>query len=186
MENLRLIIALVSMMMLASCGDDDSSTVVPDPVVYNTLDQMGRPTINTVFNFFGTSEVKNSFNEVLPSEGKSKNSANFKGILDALQTYIFLDPAEYQNILGIDNAALADVLAVDVLTCDLSQIGSSYGSLNGRTLDDDIIDVTLTLAFNDQSDAGKDNPVKAGVSTDYVDKNDKNFRNSFPYLASPH
>lgn len=185
MENVRLIMVLFSALFLGACSDDEPA-MDEKQLVYNTVDQMGRPAINTVFNFFGTSEVKNSFNEILPSEGNAANSAHFKGILDALQTYIFLDPSSYENILKTDNETLAGILAVDVLTCDLSKSPSSYASLNGRALEDDVIDVTLALAFADQSDAGKDNPVKDGVSTDNVDSNDKNHSTNFPYIASAH
>jgi hypothetical protein len=185
MKNLLLLFSVLTVLSLSSCKDDDSTTAL-EPVVYETLDQMGRPAINTVFNFFGSSDVKNSFNSILPSEGKAASSANFKGILNALQTYIFLEPSTFENILGVGNAALADVLSVDVVTCDLSKSPSSYATLNGRALDDDVIDVTLTLAFADQSEAGADNPVKAGVSTDYVGSNDKSHTNTFPYIATPH
>lgn len=173
---------IASVLTLTSCGDDDG--VTPDPDVYTTLDQMGRPAINTVFNFFGTADVKNNYNLTLPSAG-SANSTAFKGILDALQTYIFLDPTQFENILGIGNADLAGVLAVDVLTSDKTA-SSSYGTLNGRALGDDVVDVTLILAFSDQSEAGADNQVKAGVISDNVSSNDKSFSSTFPYLASPH
>lgn len=176
------IFVLAVLFTFSSCSDDDGPT--PDPSVYTTVDQMGRPAINTVFNFFGTADVKNAYNLTLPSNG-STNAAAFKGILDALQTYIFLDPAEFENILGIGNEALAGVLAVDALSSDKTS-ASAYGSLNGRALADDVIDVTLLLAFADQSDAGANNGVKDGVSSDNVDANDKSFSSTFPYLASPH
>ncbi|MEP1096247.1 MAG: DUF4331 family protein [Cyclobacteriaceae bacterium] len=176
------IFGLAVMLIFSSCGDDDSPAPVPD--VYATVDQMGRPAINTVFNFFGTADVKNAYNLTLPSNGSS-NAAAFKGILDALQTYIFLDPDQFENILGIGNEALAGVLAVDVLSSDKTS-ASAYGSLNGRALADDVIDVTLLLAFSDQSEAGASNTVKDGVSSDNVNANDKTFSDVFPYLATPH
>ncbi|WP_420316119.1 DUF4331 family protein [Ekhidna sp.] len=185
MKSIKLILISLAFISLSACGDDDQP-IIEEPKVYHTVDQMGRPAINTVFNFFGNSDVKNGFNEILPSEGKSKNSNHFKGILDALQTYIFLDPNSYENILGANNQTLAEILAADVLSCDLSKSPSSYGTLNGRTLDDDVIDITLTLAFSDQSSEGADNPVKDGVSTDNVDSNDRTHSNSFPYIASSH
>ncbi len=166
-----------------SCNDDDGGMEL-DNSTYATVDQMGRPAINTVFNFFGTSDVKNAYNLTLPSNG-SNNSTAFAGILDALQTYIGLDPNEFENILGIGNDALAGVLAVDVLQSN-KNAASSYGTLNGRTLSDDVIDVTLTLAFGDQSTVGSTNAVKDGLVSDNVDANDKSFSNTFPYLASPH
>ena len=168
---------------LSSCNDDDEG-MEPDNSTFTTVDQMGRPAINTVFNFFGTSDVKNAYNLTLPSNG-SNNATAFAGILDALQAYIGLDPNEFENILGIGNDALAGVLAVDVLQSNKNS-ASSYGTLNGRTLSDDVIDVTLTLAFGDQSTAGSTNAVKDGLVSDNVDANDKSFSNTFPYLASPH
>lgn len=181
LKYLILSLALSGVVILSSCGNDDPA---PMSDTFVTVDQMGRPAINTVFNFFGDAATKNGYNQTLPSAGSS-NATAFKGILDALQTYIFLDPAEFENILGVDNAGLASVLAVDVLQSDKSS-ASAYGSLNGRALGDDVVDVTLLLAFADQSDAGADNQVKDGVSSDNVDSNDKSFSSSFPYLASPH
>lgn len=174
----------IALFVMASCGDDDSGNMEPEADTYATVDQMGRPAINTVFNFFGDATVKNGYNSTLPSNG-SMNATAFAGILDALQTYIFLDPEQFENILGIDNDALAGVLAVDVLQSD-KNAATAYGTLNGRALSDDVIDVTLILAFSDQSEAGADNQVKAGVISDNVDANDKAFGTSFPYLASPH
>ncbi len=161
-----------------------SSTITVESPTYEVADQMGRPAINTVFNFFGDAATKNGYNMTLPSEG-SKNKEAFTGIFNALQTYIFLDPNEFENILGLDNAALSGVLAVDVLGSDKNS-ASAYGSLNGRALADDVVDVTLILAFDDQSAAGADNQVKVGVSSDNVSANDKAFSNTFPYLADPH
>ncbi len=188
MKNTKILITLFSLLslsVLVGCSDDDDNNTTPvDNSIYTTVDQMGRPAINTVFNFFGDATIKNGYNMTLPSNGAA-NADNFKGILDALQTYIFLDPAEFENILGLDNAGLAGALAVDVLTSDKTA-STAYGTLNGRALADDVVDVTLLLAFADQSDAGADNPVKDGVSSDNVDTNDKSFSNTFPYLASPH
>lgn len=181
-NNIYAILSIFTLLVFASCGDDDGVQMEPD--TYVTSDQMGRPAINTVFNFFGTAEVKNAYNTTLPSNGAA-NAAAFAGILNALQTYIFLDPDQFENILGIDNDALAGVLAVDVLQSD-KNAATSYGTLNGRALGDDVIDVTLLLAFSDQSTAGAGNQVKDGLVSDNIDANDKTFSTSFPYLASPH
>ncbi|MEP1034293.1 DUF4331 family protein [Ekhidna sp.] len=183
-NNIYAMLSVMTLLVFSSCGDDDGGDIQVEADTYATVDQMGRPAINTVFNFFGTANVKNAYNSTLPSNG-SANATAFAGILNAVQTYIFLDPEQFENILGIDNDALAGVLAVDVLQSDKNS-ASSYGSLNGRTLSDDVIDITLLLAFSDQSEAGADNPVKDGVSSDNVDANDKSFSSSFPYLASPH
>ncbi len=42
------------------------------------------------------------------------------------------------------------------------------------------------LVFNDQSKAGKDNPVKAGLSAVDVSKNHKKHAKTFQYIASSH
>lgn len=182
-KSILVALSIVAMIAITSCGNDDGDIQI-EPDTYVTVDQMGRPAINTVFNFFGSAEVKNGYNQTLPSNG-STNATAFAGILDALQTYIYLDPNEFENILGIGNDALAGVLAVDVLQSD-KNAATAYGALNGRALADDVVDVTLILAFSDQSDAGADNQVKDGLISDNVDSNDKSFSNSFPYLASPH
>lgn len=183
-NNIYAILSMIALVVFSSCGDDDGGDIQMDPDTYLTVDQMGRPAINTVFNFFGTATVKNGYNATLPSNG-STNATAFAGILDALQTYIGLDPDQFENILGIGNDALAGVLSVDVLQSD-KNAATAYGTLNGRALSDDVIDVTLLLAFSDQSMAGADNQVKDGLISDNVDANDKTFGTSFPYLASPH
>lgn len=161
---------------------------------YMIADQMGRPAINTVFNFFGDDDAKNGYNMVLPVEGDT-NVMSFTDIFDALQTYIGLDPDTYTNILGLDNATTASVLATDVLgsnktapttygPSDLNNIVVGQNVLNGRGLGDDVIDVTLILTFagNDLNNLGGLQP---GLISDNVDANDKAFLNEFPYLAAP-
>ena len=66
---------------------------------------------------------------------------------------------------------LTMVLLPDVLTFDQS---SSAGFLNGRKLDDDVIDAELSLL------------TKGAVTTDMVDANDRMFTSQFPFLAPPH
>ncbi|MEN7546415.1 DUF4331 family protein [Rapidithrix thailandica] len=168
--------------------------VVTNPE-YVLADQMGRPAINTVFNFFGDAEAKNNYNQTLPSEGAG-NAMAFEGILDALQEYIGLDSESYTNVLGLDNTTTATVLATDVLgsnktaastygPSDLNNIKVGENVLNGRGLSDDVVDVTLILAL-----AGNDlnnlNDTQKGLISDNVQANDKAFLTQFPYLASPH
>ena len=183
-------------------------TITAEEAVYITEDQMGRPAINTVFNFFGDADAKNGYNMTLPSEGSS-NADAFKGILDALQTYIGLDPVTYNNIFAAvpgaeafgTNQGLAGALAVDVLNCN-KNFPSSYGPsdlvnpvpfgnvLNGRTLSDDPVDVTLLLTFAGifvyPNDPAQQNALVPGLSSDNVQANDLSFLNEFPYLAAPH
>ena len=73
--------------------------------------------------------------------------------------------------------AIAGVLLPDVLTLDTS---SGAGFLNGRKLDDDVIDAVLPIATGGFFGGS---PV---LTTDEVPANDVAFSGSFPYLAGPH
>lgn len=177
-------------------GDNTASTTVTvENPTYATVDQMGRPGINTVFNFFADSDVKNDFNTTTTPEGGTAPVSLFEGTLDLLQEYIGLDSDTYTNILGLDNTTTATVLSTDVLTSnldfpasygpsDLNNIVAFQNVLNGRRLSDDIIDVTLILIF-----AGNDlnalNDTQLGLITDNINVNDTDFLDAFPYLASP-
>ncbi len=158
---------------------------------YVTIDQMGRPAINTVFNFFSSGETKNNYNMTTP-EGGNADPAAFKAILDALQRYAGLDAAAYRNVLGLDNATTAAVLSSDVLMSnknfpstygptDLSNLSLGENLLNGRGLNDDVVDVTLILAFG--GDLSNLTEVQAGLISDNVHENDVSHSDSFPYLA---
>ena len=176
-------------------NDEASSTITVENPTYTLADQMGRPGINTLFNFFADSQVKNDFNLTTPAGGNAA-PAFFEGSLDLLQEYIGLDSDTYTNVLGLDNTTTATVLSTDVLTSNLD-FPASYGPsdlnnivpfenvLNGRRLSDDVIDVTLILIF-----AGNDlstlNDTQLGLIGDNVSVNDVDFLNTFPYLSAPH
>ena len=161
---------------------------------FTRADQMGRPAINTVFNFFGDADTKNGFNMTNP-EGGNVDSELFKAIFDALQGYIGLDASTYTNVLGLDNATTSSVLATDVLMSN-KNFSSTYGPsdlddlrlgenlLNGRGLNDDVVDVTLILAF--AGDLTNLSDLQAGLISDNVSSNDKMHSDQFPYLAAPH
>lgn len=171
------------------------SVITVENPTYSSCDQMGRPAINTVFNYFGDAAAKNGYNMTTP-EGGNAATADFEFILDNLQAYIGLDPDTYNNVLGLDNTTTASVLTVDVLMSnkdfsttygpsDLNNISLGENVLNGRGLGDDVIDVTLILAF-----AGDDlnnlSATQMGLISDNVQSNDKSFAAAFPYLADPH
>lgn len=170
----------------------ESTVTVVNPT-YATADQMGRPAINTVFNFFGDAATKNGYNMTTP-EGGNVPAAGFQGILDALQAYIGLNPETYTNALGLDNATTASVLATDVLMSN-KNFPTTYGPsnlenivvgenvLNGRGLDNDVVDVTLILAFG--GNLQNLSATQQGLIGDGVSANDAPFANTFPYLANP-
>lgn len=191
-----------------------SSIVTVINPTYAMADHMGRPAINTIFNYssanVNTNDGKDMYNTAyLPSTGNANYQAQFKGIFDALQGYIGLDADEYRNIFSVvpgaegfgTNAGLATALSADVLNCnkdfpttygpsDLSDPVPFANVLNGRGLSDDVIDVTLLLTFGgvfvDPNDPAQQNALVAGLQTDFIGANDVDFLNDFPYLAAPH
>lgn len=169
----------------------ETGTVMVLNPSYATMDQMGRPAINTVFNFFGDAATKNGYNQTIP-EGGNVDPVLFEGILDALQGYIGLDPDTYSNALGLDNATTASVLATDVLSSnkdfpttygpsDLNNIVVGQNVLNGRGFNDDVVDVTLILAFG--ADLTNLSSLQQGLISDNVQSNDVSHDQEFPYLA---
>ena len=126
------------------------------------IDRMGRPAINTVFipaNPFEPDEAsqKNRFNKTKPRLDRKRFRSEVKDTL--LLFYDSGDPT-------VDD--LTKVLLPDILTVDTS---SSAGFLNGRKLQDDVIDAELGLVTD------------GAVTSDCV-PNDSNFSNSFPYLQA--
>ena len=69
---------------------------------------------------------------------------------------------------------MAGALIPDIVTIDFS---ATVAFPNGRQLTDDVIDAALGIVLNRGG--------AAGVS-DAVDRNDKPFLSTFPYLAAPH
>jgi hypothetical protein len=138
------------------------------------IDRMGRPAVNTVFvpsNPFEKDEAsaKNTFNAAQPKNDK----ANFRAeVVDTLQVLFSLNDASGDNKAddAMKISGLADVLLPDILTFDTAK---SDGFLNGRRLADDVIDAELNLI------------TEGAVKSDCVSKNDRAFRASFPYLATP-
>jgi len=133
---------------------------------------MGRPGISTVF--IGASR-KDEFNNTIPSG----MSAAFKtDIANKLTAFGY-----NTNLLGLTKDQFAGVLATDVLNVKTNGTTTFYDGTNvltGRKLDDDVIDVELTLIFG-----GANGMSNAGLTSDHVNANDKPFMNAFPYLANP-
>jgi hypothetical protein len=122
--------------------------------VYEQLDRMGRPAINTVFI---PSDQKDAFNQNGPDKDVSLYTDEVKAALDSLAS-----PS---------TDTLAGLLLPDILTIDTTK---AVGYLNGRDLDDDVIDISLQAITGNTA------------ATDKVNANDKAFGTTFPYLAAPH
>jgi hypothetical protein len=128
-------------------------------------DQMGRPAINTVFNATGAD--KDAFNATPPSQQRTAMGGKFRQ--NTINTLIALSSLG-TAYTPAQAAAIADVLLPDTLTY---QVGSNAGFLNGRDLDDDVIDVELGLVTN-----GAVPSDGVGPHADYL--------STFPYLGAPH
>ncbi len=137
------------------------------------VDQMGRPAINTVFNHgndksmfnaLQPADMRTALSMVAPTTGQTLLSV-FQQELRALSAGSPKGQYTADQALGI-----AQILLPDVLTFDYS---STAGYLNGRQLQDDVIDISLNLATN------------GGVTTDGVGPH-TDYLAEFPYLGRPH
>jgi hypothetical protein len=168
--------ALTSFILTSCDDDDDNDNGGTKPVIrYEQEDQFARPAINTVFV---NAEDKDDFNRTTPSGQGPAFATKFNDRLLAL------NPGYTTNLLGLDAMTFTSVLATDVLTVSLDGPTTFYDGTNvltGRRLDDDVITVELILLFG-----GPDATSNPGLTDDHVDANDKDFMESFPYLASPH
>jgi hypothetical protein len=141
-------------------------TLVPmtlQPHHLTQVDQMGRPAINTVFNHLGD---KNTFNVTQPADQRAAKTVSG-------QTFLEVFSSELQALGGYTASqagGIAKILLPDVLTFDYS---SSAGFLNGRQLQNDVIDISLNLVTN-----GKISGDGVGPHTDYL--------SVMPYLGRPH
>ncbi|MEA2619278.1 MAG: hypothetical protein QOC97_51 [Chloroflexota bacterium] len=138
-------------------------------------DQMGRPAINTVFNNKLVDPIsaitKIRFNATPPSGQRTADGGQFRKNIVATLTNI-------NAVLGTGHAdyttaqaqGLANFLLPDILTYDTS---TRAGSLNGRALSDDVIDIELGITTN------------GAVTSDGVGPH-SDYRSTFPYLGVPH
>lgn len=149
-----------------------NSLIGPGPVVGvwgavvragEQIDRKGRPAINTVFvpsnPINGGDSLKDAFNAGNPA-------GDVAGFRDTFVDTLLL--------LGNDAAtagALADFLLPDILTFTL---GDKAGFPNGRRPKDDVIDIELALITG------------GAIPSDCVDKNDRRFPKTMPFLGKAH
>ena len=138
-------------------------------------DQMGRPAINTVFNTSlvdasaGTS--KNQFNATPPSKQRTAFGGKFRtNVITTLTNINAVLGTGAPDYTVAQAQGLADFLLPDVLTYDTATVA---GSLNGRDLNDDVIDIELGITTN-----GSVTSDGVGPHSDYLAV--------FPYLGAPH
>lgn len=116
------------------------------------IDRMGRPAINTVLV---KSANKDKFNRGQPINDRATFGDDAKAIIQSLGS------------TAATADSLVSVLFPDILTFDTSK---ATGFLNGRRLEDDVIDAELKLLSSNSA------------ASDFV-SNDSTFRSTFPYLA---
>src|SRR5262249_44759755 len=123
-------------------------------------DRMARAAINTDFNH---GQDKNSLNSQYPDKDLTTMTA--EGI-----TFV----QSFRNTLAAlgGNPDLATVLLPDMLNYDFSK-PTGYAALNGRRLEDDVIDISLSLVTG------------GGLTTDNVGPHN-DYLSEFPYLGRPH
>jgi hypothetical protein len=120
------------------------------------VDRMGRPAINTALI---PSSMKDAFNQGTPSTDQANFSDDVRASLLSLNG---------GNTTHADQVTA--LLIPDILTLDTA---NPAGFLNGRRLQDDVIDTALSAVSN------------GGVTTDMVAANDVAFQSTFPYLSPP-
>ncbi len=181
-------IAAFAVMAVSCNNDDDVATgggVDTDfSGTFAQEDQMGRPGINTVFT--PTDADENQFNVTTPA-----NQLSFQPTFQSrVEAYYNAYGASYENnILGVDLPTLTTVLAIDVLqvapNADTSYFNPNTGvPLTGRTLEDDVIDVSLILLFGGNSGARFDGTGGTpNLVSDNVGLEAGATSSSFPYLT---
>ena len=163
----------------AGAGNNSSEVVVVGfDGSFGLVDRVGRPAINTAI-------INGDRKEVFNNSITSTLEAQFS---NEIETEIMRLSPEFNspndtNVLGFTAEALASLLANDVLNVNLSGTTTFFDGTNvltGRTLNDDVMDTELLLIFG-----GNDGAQNPNLTTDFVDNNDREFDDSFPYLASP-
>lgn len=151
-----LFLPVLTLLALSACNSDQF--LAPDSRMFNQMDRIGRPAINTVFIPSG---AKQAFNQDEPADDRSRYTTD---LVNFLTTVAGMTTAEAEG--------LAAALLPDILTIDTS---APSVFLNGRGLADDVITAELGLIFRSNQALNDDN----------VDANDTAFLSAFPYLAAP-
>jgi hypothetical protein len=179
------------------CDDDDG---IDFGGTYVQEDVMGRPVVNTIFS--GTDTFKNEYN--ITATSNRNNEVNdfqpvFETILEnyhdiyALSLDIPVEDLNYEtNILNWNANTFTRIMAYyDALQVAPEGLTTYYNSnsglvFTGRSLSDDVVDVSLMLMFGGEDgtrlDGNNDTPQ---LTFDGVDSGDRDFSLPFPYLEAP-
>ncbi len=170
LNTLSIVIEVPDSDLGANIGVWGTTTAPNSSGVWQQVDRMGRPAINTVVNSRfvlgdATTEIKKLYNSLQPKDDK----ALVPLAVDALKKFSALGGES--NVYSDEAAtAIANLLLPDVVTYDTSTV--AVGPLNGRALADDVIDVELGIVTN------------GAVTTDNIGPHD-DYLTTFPYLGIP-
>lgn len=141
------------------------------------IDRLAIPSLNIVINGYNgftkqaydslsmTKVMRDSAKDAYNAASPSGDVTNYRSFWTTALGAVF--PNNQANASGI-----ATALTPDVQTLDMTK-ATSFATLNGRLLSDDVVDVELKLLSG------------VNTATDGVNANDKTFSTTFPYLASP-
>lgn len=177
-------LALVAM----GCSERGQSGAIAGPeassfalvgTVYTQVEELGNPLVSEVTIVKSRHRL---YDNTMPY-----NTATFRPETEAFITS-FGRPASLATLLG-------SVLYPDILIVDTSKATSTAGYLSwalangygGRTLSDDVVDISLTAVFSDllATPGAKCHPFELPLCTDNVGANDVANLAVFPYVAPP-
>ncbi len=138
---------------------------------YVNVDRQGNP---GVVNFLISAPLKNEYNGAT-----TQDDVAGRFVFDLIQNLrnFDTDAAHISAILDVIQRK-GDILRLDLRVPNFgpqggNNPGGGFGHMGGRRLVDDVVDATFTL-FNN-----------GNLLTDFVDANEKPFRNHFPFIADP-
>src|SRR5438093_8819903 len=138
-NSIMLLVLLAALAAVTGCGKDDK-TMTPT-TTYHQVDRMAIPAINTALI---PSNMKDAFNAGTPATDVVNFRPTAQGTIIAVRAAV-ADSLPPEDSPGLSPATVASVLIPDIVTIDFSQ---SVQFPNGRRLNDDVIDVALSLVLN--------------------------------------
>ncbi|MBI4576258.1 MAG: DUF4331 family protein [Planctomycetes bacterium] len=197
--------------LVAGCKDDDRK--VAAATTYRQVERIGRPAINE--GLFTTNDFLNTVNSIAPSQDATSLVGavltEAAGVLNAVDG---LDGTDHTNALTVVKSLIPDVLRIDtniaspvgtaayangaiLITADagVTPAGSVARPVAGRKIEDDVIDITLSvLASGTGAPTVADGVSYTGQAGNEAQPGHKllngqtvaNGAATFPFLAAPH
>ena len=192
------LVALAAMNTASTCSikNNGSSSSSSAGVAYTQIERLARPAINE--GLIVTNAYLNAFNSIPPSADLSAAAAPVRAeAVATLNAVDMLDGVDNVDAGTIAGAFLPDVMRIDTSlaiplgTPAYSAAANAFGALTGgRKIEDDVIDITLTVLVGAPVSDGVSYPGVAGnpAQPGHKKLNGQAAYNgaaSFPFLASP-